>query len=286
MRIVREPSALLQAVAMTREEAGRAFGNPSVYAERFLETPRHVEIQVLADRHGNAVWLGERDCSMQRRNQKIIEESPAPGIDRAEIARIGELCAKACVDIGYTGAGTFEFLYEDGSFLFIEMNNRVQVEHPVTELVTGVDIVSEQLRIALGEPLSMTQADIRFEGHAIECRLNAENPWTFVPSPGRITEWLAPGGPGVRVESHLYAGYTIPPNYDSLIGKLLTHGANREQAVARMRVALDEICIAGVDTTVALHQKLMQEQGFRDGGFDIHHLERLIEGGVLNGAKA
>lgn len=286
MRIVREPSELLQAVAMTREEAGRAFGNPSVYAERFLETPRHVEIQVLADRHGNAVWLGERDCSMQRRNQKIIEESPAPGIERAEIARIGELCAKACGDIGYTGAGTFEFLYESGSFFFIEMNTRVQVEHPVTELVTGVDIVAEQLRIALGEPLSMTQADIRFEGHAIECRLNAENPWTFVPSPGRVTEWIAPGGPGVRVESHLYAGYTIPANYDSLIGKLLTHGANREQAVARMRVALDEICIGGVDTTVALHQKLMQEQGFRDGGFDIHHLERLIEGDVLNGAKA
>lgn len=285
MRIVREPSELLQAVAMTREEAGRAFGNPTVYAERFLEMPRHVEIQVLADKHGNAVWLGERDCSMQRRNQKIIEESPAPGIDRAEIARIGALCAKACIDVGYTGAGTFEFLYEGGSFFFIEMNTRVQVEHPVTELVTGVDIVAEQLRIALGEPLSMTQEDIRFEGHAIECRLNAENPWTFAPSPGRITDWIAPGGPGVRVESHMYAGYTIPPNYDSLIGKLLTHGSSREQAVARMRVALDEICVSGIHTTVPLHRELMQEQGFRQGGFDIHHLERLIESGAFNGAK-
>ncbi|MDP9651271.1 acetyl-CoA carboxylase biotin carboxylase subunit [Paraburkholderia caledonica] len=285
MRIVREPAELLQAVAMTREEAGRAFGNPSVYVERFLEMPRHVEIQVLADKHGNAVWLGERDCSMQRRNQKIIEESPAPGIDRAEIARIGELCAKACIDVGYTGAGTFEFLYEDGSFFFIEMNTRVQVEHPVTELVTGVDIVAEQLRIALGDPLSMTQADIRFEGHAIECRLNAENPWTFAPSPGRVTDWIAPGGPGVRVESHMYAGYTIPPNYDSLIGKLLTHGASREQAVARMRVALEEICVEGIDTTVPLHRELMREPGFRDGGFDIHHLERLIDGGAFNGAK-
>jgi len=286
MRIVREPDDLLQAVAMTREEARRAFGNPSVYAERFLETPRHVEIQVLADRHGNAVWLGERDCSMQRRNQKIIEESPAPGIERAEIARIGELCAKACVDVGYTGAGTFEFLYEDGAFHFIEMNTRVQVEHPVTELVTGVDIVVEQLRIALGEPLSMTQADIRFEGHAIECRLNAENPWTFAPSPGQVTDWIAPGGPGVRVESHMYVGYTIPPNYDSLIGKLLAHGATREQAVARMRVALDEISVKGIDTTVPLHRELMLEQGFRKGGFDIHHLERLIDDGALSGVKA
>ncbi|USU18883.1 acetyl-CoA carboxylase biotin carboxylase subunit [Paraburkholderia fungorum] len=286
MRIVRAPSDLLQAVAMTREEARRAFGNPSVYAERFLETPRHVEIQVLADTHGNAVWLGERDCSMQRRNQKIIEESPAPGIERTEIARIGELCAKACVDVGYTGAGTFEFLYENGAFYFIEMNTRVQVEHPVTELVTGVDIVAEQLRIALGEPLSMTQADIRFEGHAIECRLNAENPWTFAPSPGQVTDWIAPGGPGVRVESHMYVGYTIPPNYDSLIGKLLAHGANREQAVARMRVALDEISVKGIDTTVPLHRALMQEHGFWKGGFDIHHLERLIDAGALSGVKA
>lgn len=285
MRIVRDPADLVQAAAMTREEAGRAFGNPTVYLERFLEGPRHVEIQVLADKHGNAVWLGERDCSMQRRNQKIIEESPAPGIDRAEIARIGELCARACIDVGYTGAGTFEFLYEDGAFYFIEMNTRVQVEHPVTELVTGVDIVAEQLRIALGEPLSVRQADIRFEGHAIECRLNAENPWTFAPSPGRVTDWVVPGGPGVRVESHMYVGYTIPPNYDSLIGKLLTHGATREQAIARMQVALDEITVAGVDTTIPLHRELMRESGFRKGGFDIHHLERLIDGGAFTTEK-
>jgi acetyl-CoA carboxylase, biotin carboxylase subunit len=244
-----------------------------------------VEIQVLADKHGNAVWLGERACSMQRRHQKIIEESPAPGIERAEIARVGGLCARACIDVGYTGAGTFEFLYEGGAFYFIEMNTRVQVEHPVTELVTGIDIVAEQLRIAMGEPLSMRQTDIRFDGHAIECRLNAENPWTFAPSPGRVSDWVAPGGPGVRVESHMYAGYSIPPNYDSLIGKLLTHGATREQAVARMRVALDEFVVAGIDTTIPLHRELMQEPGFRKGGFDIHHLERLIEGGTFKGAQ-
>lgn len=285
MRIVREPSDLLQAVAMTREEAGRAFGNPDVYLERFLEGPRHVEIQVLADSHGNAVWLGERDCSMQRRNQKIIEESPAPGIDRTEIARIGALCAKACLDVGYTGAGTFEFLYEAGAFYFIEMNTRVQVEHPVTELVTGVDIVAEQLRVAAGESLSVRQSDIRLAGHAIECRLNAEHPWTFLPSPGTVTHWLAPGGPGVRVESHVYPGYTIPPNYDSLIGKLLTHGATREQAIARMKVALGEIGIAGIDTTVPLHRVLMDEPGFLNGGFDIHHLERLIDSGALHAER-
>lgn len=285
MRIVRDPGDLLNAVAMTREEAGRAFGNSTVYLERFLEAPRHVEIQVLADKHGNAVWLGERDCSMQRRNQKIIEESPAPGIERAEIARIGGLCAQACINVGYTGAGTFEFLYEDGAFYFIEMNTRVQVEHPVTELVTGIDIVAAQLSIAMGEPLSVRQTDIRFEGHAIECRLNAENPWTFAPSPGRVSNWIAPGGPGVRVESHMYAGYTIPPNYDSLIGKLLTHGATRSQALARMRVALDETVVEGVDTTIALHRELMREPGFREGGFDIHHLERLIENGAFKGVK-
>ncbi|MGF6767958.1 acetyl-CoA carboxylase biotin carboxylase subunit [Paraburkholderia sp. GAS199] len=285
MRIVREPADLLQAVAMTREEAGRAFGNPTVYLERFLEAPRHIEIQILADKHGHAIWLGERDCSMQRRNQKIIEESPAPGIARTEIARIGELCARACLDVGYTGAGTFEFLYEGGAFYFIEMNTRVQVEHPVTELVTGVDIVAEQLRVAMGEPLSVRQSDIRFDGHAIECRLNAENPWTFAPSPGRVTEWVAPGGPGVRVESHLYAGYSIPPNYDSLIGKLLTHGATREQALARMRVALEETVVAGIDSTIALHRELMKEPGFCEGGIDIHHLERLIESGAFKGAQ-
>ncbi|MFM0091973.1 acetyl-CoA carboxylase biotin carboxylase subunit [Paraburkholderia sediminicola] len=281
MRIVRDPADLHDAVAMTREEAGRAFGNATVYMEKFLETPRHIEIQVLADKHGNAVWLGERDCSMQRRHQKIIEESPAPSVNRADIARIGELCAQACLNIGYTGAGTFEFLYEKGAYYFIEMNTRVQVEHPVTELVTGIDIVAEQLRIALGQPLSFKQADIMMKGHAIECRLNAEHPWTFTPSPGRIADWIAPGGPGVRVESHMYSGYSIPPNYDSLIGKLLTHGATREEAIARMRVALEEIVITGIDTTVPLHRKLMQEPGFTNGGFDIHHLERLIENGSI-----
>jgi acetyl-CoA carboxylase biotin carboxylase subunit len=279
MRVVRAAADLHDAVAMTREEAGRAFGNATVYMEKFLETPRHIEIQVLADKHGNAVWLGERDCSMQRRHQKIIEEAPAPSVDRADIARIGESCAQACLNIGYTGAGTFEFLYEKGAFYFIEMNTRVQVEHPVTELVTGVDIVAEQLRIALGEPLSFQQADMMMKGHAIECRLNAEHPWTFTPSPGRVTEWIAPGGPGVRVESHMYSGYSIPPNYDSLIGKLLTHGATRDEAIARMRVALDEIVIAGVDTTVPLHRKLMLDPGFTTGGFNIHHLEHLIEQG-------
>ena len=286
MRIVRDAADLHDAVAMTREEAGRAFGNATVYMEKFLETPRHIEIQVLADRHGNAVWLGERDCSMQRRHQKIIEESPAPSVNRADIARIGELCAQACLNIGYIGAGTFEFLYDKGAFYFIEMNTRVQVEHPVTELVTGIDIVAEQLRIALGEPLSFKQADIMLKGHAIECRLNAEHPWTFTPSPGRVTEWIAPGGPGVRVESHMYSGYSIPPNYDSLIGKLLTHGTTREEAIARMRVALDEIVITGVHTTVPLHRKLMHEPGFTTGGFDIHHLERLIEHGSIIGEQA
>ncbi|CAE6881182.1 MULTISPECIES: acetyl-CoA carboxylase biotin carboxylase subunit [Paraburkholderia] len=281
MRIVRDRSELHESVAMTREEAGRAFGNPTVYIEKFLEAPRHLEIQVLADMHGNAVWLGERDCSMQRRHQKVIEESPAPSIDRGEIARIGTLCVQACLNIGYTGAGTFEFLYESNAFYFIEMNTRVQVEHPVTELVTGIDIVAEQLRIARGEPLSFGQADIIPRGHAIECRINAENPWTFTPSPGRITDWISPGGPGIRVESHVYTGYSIPSNYDSLIGKLLAHGSTREEAIARMRVALDEIVIAGVDTTVPLHRCLMQDAGFKAGGFDIHHLERLIDQGAL-----
>lgn len=276
MRVVRDAAELLAAVSMTREEANRAFGNPTVYLERFLEHPRHIEIQVLADTHGNAVWLGERDCSMQRRHQKIIEEAPAPGIDRTEIARIGALCADACVRIGYRGAGTFEFLYENGAFYFIEMNTRVQVEHPVTELVTCVDIVAEQLRVAMGEPLSITQADIRMSGHAIECRINAEHPWKFTPSPGLVSEWIAPGGPGVRVETHLYPGYRIPPNYDSLVAKLLTHGATRDEAISRMRAALAETLVKGIETTIPLHQQLMLEPGFMRGGSDIHHLERLL----------
>lgn len=280
MRIVREPADLAQAVVMTREEAGRAFGNPNVYIEKFLEHPRHVEIQVLADAHGNAVWLGERDCSMQRRHQKVVEESPAPGIAREDIARIGASCARACQNIGYQGAGTFEFLYENDEFYFIEMNTRVQVEHPVTELVTGVDIVAEQLRIAMGERLSFGQEDVTMQGHAIECRINAEHPWTFIPTPGRVTDWLPPGGPGVRVESHLYTGYTVPSNYDSLIAKLLTHGGTREEAIARMRVALEEMVIGGIESTGPLHQALMEEPGFVAGGFDIHHLERWLANGL------
>ncbi|MHA7685709.1 acetyl-CoA carboxylase biotin carboxylase subunit [Cupriavidus sp. PET2-C1] len=282
MRIVREPTDLAQAVVMTREEASRAFGNPNVYIEKFLEHPRHVEIQVLADSHGNAVWLGERDCSMQRRHQKVIEESPAPGIAREVIARIGASCTRACQHIGYRGAGTFEFLYENGEFYFIEMNTRVQVEHPVTELVTGVDIVAEQLRIAMGARLSFAQEDVTLRGHAIECRINAEHPWTFAPTPGRVTEWLPPGGPGVRVESHLYTGYSVPSNYDSLIAKLLTHGETREEAIARMRVALQEMEIRGIESTVPLHQVLMSEPGFVEGGFDIHHLERFLATGLAN----
>ncbi|MBP0622365.1 acetyl-CoA carboxylase biotin carboxylase subunit [Cupriavidus consociatus] len=276
MRVVEDPSVLASLVAMTQEEAGRAFGNPTVYLERYLKTPRHVEIQVLADTHGNAVWLGERDCSTQRRHQKLIEESPAPGIPRDEIARIGELCAQACIRIGYRGAGTFEFLYEDGEFFFIEMNTRVQVEHPVTELVTGIDIVAEQVRIAMGEELSIPQRDVSFNGHAIECRINAEHPWKFTPCPGKIVDWVVPGGPGVRVESHVYPGYVVPPHYDSLIAKLLVLGSTREEAVSRMKAALGEFQIKGIQTTVPLHRKLMDEPAFAAGGSDIHYLERLM----------
>ncbi|TPI20981.1 acetyl-CoA carboxylase biotin carboxylase subunit [Mesorhizobium sp. B4-1-1] len=283
MRIVREQGALMEAVALAREEAGRAFGNPQVYLEKFLDHPRHVEIQILADRHGAAVWLGERDCSMQRRHQKIIEEAPAPGIAREAIAGIGDLCARACLEIDYTGAGTFEFLYEDGRFYFIEMNTRVQVEHPVTELITGVDIVREQIRIAQGERLSFKQEDIRIQGHAVECRINAEDPYSFRPHPGRVERWTPPGGPGIRVESHLYSGYTVPSHYDSLVAKLLAHGATRAEAIRRMKGALAEMEAVGIGTNAPLHGILMEEPGFAAGGFDIHHLERLIEGGLLDG---
>ena len=281
MRVVRAADDLLKAVALTREEAGRAFKNSDVYVEKFLEHPRHVEIQVLADTHGNALWLGERDCSMQRRHQKIIEEAPATGISRQMIAEVGRLCAQACLSIGYRGAGTFEFLYENGSFYFIEMNTRVQVEHPVTELVTGIDIVREQILIAQGKPLSFRQEDIRLRGHAIECRINAEHPFNFRPSPGRIERWIAPGGPGIRVDTHLYPGYTVPPHYDSLVVKLLAHGDDRAEAIARMRGALSEMEIAGITTNAPLHSLLMEEPGFVAGGFDIHHLERLIEDGLI-----
>jgi len=277
MRVVHTEAALVNAVNMTREEAGRAFGNPEVYMEKFLEKPRHVEIQVLADTHGNAVWLGERDCSMQRRHQKIIEEAPAPGIDRRAIAKIGERCAEACRKMGYRGAGTFEFLYEGGEFFFIEMNTRVQVEHPVTEMITGVDIVQEQIRIAAGLKLPFRQKDIVFQGHAIECRINAEDPFKFTPSPGRILSWHMPGGPGIRVDSHAYGGYIVPPNYDSMIGKLISYGKTREQAIRRMRIALSEIVIDGITTNIPLHRELMLDPNFEEGGTSIHYLEHRLE---------
>jgi len=277
MRVVHEEAALLDAMALTREEARQAFGNPEVYIEKFLLHPRHVEIQVLADSHGNAVWLGSRDCSLQRRHQKVIEEAPAPGIDDALMAEVGERCAAACRQIGYCGVGTFEFLYEKGAFYFIEMNTRLQVEHPVTEMTTGIDIVQQQLRMALGERLSLAQADVRCQGHAIECRINAENPDTFAPSPGRITGWQVPGGFGVRVDSHAGAGYRVPPYYDSMIAKLIVHGHTRADALERMRLALAETRVEGIDTNVPLHRALVQDDGFAAGGVDIHHLERWLQ---------
>jgi len=273
MRVVHTEAALVHAVQTTRSEAGAAFGNASVYMEKFLENPRHVEFQVLADAYRNAVWLGERDCSMQRRHQKIIEEAPAPGIARRLIEKMGDRCATACKKIGYRGAGTFEFLYEDGEFYFIEMNTRVQVEHPVTELVTGIDIVQMQIRIAAGEKLPVTQRGIERRGHAIECRINAEHPYTFAPSPGRITMWHPPGGPGVRVDSHAYTNYTVPPHYDSMIGKVIVHGDTREQALARMRTALSETVVEGIQTNIALHRELMNDSNFEAGGTNIHYLE-------------
>ncbi len=277
MRVVHSEAALLNAISLTRAEAGAAFNNDVVYMEKFLGNPRHIEIQVLSDEHGNAIHLGERDCSMQRRHQKVIEEAPAPGIDEETRQRIGERCAKACREIGYRGAGTFEFLYEDGEFYFIEMNTRVQVEHPVTELITGVDIVKEQLLIASGEPLSYTQDDIKVQGHAMECRINAEDSETFMPSPGTITAYHAPGGPGVRVDSHIYNGYRVPPYYDSMIGKLITHGENRQVAMARMRGALSEIVIEGIRTNIPLQQELFKDSGFQAGGTNIHYLEKKLE---------
>jgi acetyl-CoA carboxylase, biotin carboxylase subunit len=277
MRVVHTEAALLNAVTTTRSEAQAAFGNPTLYMEKFLENPRHVEIQVLADHHGHAVYLGERDCSMQRRHQKVIEEAPAPGIPRERIAQIGERCAKACRQIGYRGAGTFEFLYENGEFYFIEMNTRIQVEHPVTEAITGIDIVQAQIRVAAGEPLWFTQKDIHFKGHAIECRINAEDPFRFTPSPGRITNWHMPGGPGIRVDSHAYNGYNVPSYYDSMIGKLIAFGDTREQALRRMRIALSEMVIEGIRSNVALHQELLQDARFIEGGTSIHYLEHKLQ---------
>jgi acetyl-CoA carboxylase biotin carboxylase subunit len=276
MRVVHTEAALVNAVQMTKAEAGAAFGNPAVYMEKFLQNPRHVEIQVLADKFKNAVYLGERDCSMQRRHQKVIEEAPAPGIPRKLIERIGERCTAACKRIGYRGAGTFEFLYENGEFYFIEMNTRVQVEHPVTELITGVDIVRTQIMVAAGEKLPFTQRQIGIHGHAIECRVNAEHPYNFMPSPGRITTWHPPGGPGVRVDSHAYANYFVPPNYDSMIGKIIVHGDTREQAMARMRTALAETVIEGINTNIPLHRELMVDAKFMAGGTNIHYLEEWL----------
>ncbi|MCG5480678.1 acetyl-CoA carboxylase biotin carboxylase subunit [Sinorhizobium alkalisoli] len=276
MRVVRSQAELAKAAAITREEAQRFFANPDIYIEKFLERPRHVEIQVLCDGHGEAVWLSDRDCSLQRRHQKVIEEAPAPGIDREAIAAIGERCAKACRQIGYVGAGTFEFLYEDGAFYFIEMNTRVQVEHPVTEMITGIDIVAAQLRIARGEPLGFRQQDIRICGHSLECRINAEDPFNFAPQPGRIDELVLPGGPGVRVDTHVTRGYTIPSSYDSMIAKLIVHGSTRDEALARMRRALSELVIDGPACNAALHMELLNEENFVAGGVDIHHLERLL----------
>jgi acetyl-CoA carboxylase biotin carboxylase subunit len=276
MRVVHTEAALLNAVTTTRAEAQAAFSNPVVYMEKFLENPRHVEIQVLADQHGNAVYLGERDCSMQRRHQKVIEEAPAPGIDRKLIAKVGERCAEACRKIGYRGAGTFEFLFENGEFYFIEMNTRLQVEHPVTEFITGIDLVQAQIRVAAGEKLWFRQRDIEFRGHAIECRINAEDPFKFTPSPGRITNWHTPGGPGIRVDSHVYNGYTVPPHYDSMIGKLIAYGDTREQAIRRMRIALSEMMVEGIKTNIPLHQTLMLDPRFNEGGTSIHYLEHKL----------
>jgi len=276
MRVVHTEAALLNAVTMTKSEAGAAFNNPEVYLEKFLENPRHIEIQVLADGGKHAVWLGERDCSMQRRHQKVIEEAPAPGIERKLIEKIGERCAEACRKIEYRGAGTFEFLYENGEFYFIEMNTRIQVEHPVTELITGIDLVQQQIRVAAGEKFLLRQKDITFRGHAVECRINAEDPYTFMPSPGRITNWHTPGGPGVRIDSHVFNGYFVPPNYDSMIAKVITYGDTRAQAVARMSIALSEMVVEGIKTNIPLHRELMADAKFVEGGTSIHYLEHKL----------
>ena len=276
MRVVHAEASLTAAITVTKAEARAAFDNDVVYMEKFLEQPRHIEFQLLADNHGNAVYLGERDCSMQRRHQKVIEEAPAPGITEEQRQRIGERCVKACQEIGYRSAGTFEFLYQDDEFYFIEMNTRLQVEHPVTEMITDVDIVREQLAIAAGEPLSFRQEDIHIQGHAIECRINAEDPKTFMPSPGLINLFHAPGGPGVRLETHIYSGYRVPPYYDSMIGKLIAHGNDRNIAIARMKNALNEIVIEGIRTNVPLHEEIFQHAAFQAGGTDIHYLEKRL----------
>ncbi|ALS99829.1 acetyl-CoA carboxylase biotin carboxylase subunit [Lacimicrobium alkaliphilum] len=276
MRVVRSEGELQQAIAMTKNEAGAAFGNDMVYMEKFLENPRHVEIQVLADGQGNAIHLAERDCSMQRRHQKVVEEAPAPGISAEMREKIGDRCRRACIEIGYRGAGTFEFLYENGEFYFIEMNTRIQVEHPVSEMITGVDLIKEQLRIAAGQPLAIEQSQVQVRGHAIECRINAEDPERFLPSPGKIEMFHPPGGLGVRWDSHIYAGYTVPANYDSMIGKLITYGESRDVAIARMRHALNELVIEGIKTNIPLQKRIMADENFGNGGTNIHYLEKKL----------
>jgi len=261
---------------VTRAEAKSFFNNDVVYMEKFLENPRHIEVQIMADGQGNAIHLGERDCSMQRRHQKVVEEAPAPGITEEMRKYIGERCTRACIEIGYRGAGTFEFLYENGEFYFIEMNTRIQVEHPVTEMVTGVDLIKEQLRVAAGQPLSFSQSDIQIRGHAIECRINAEDPERFLPCPGKITRFHAPGGMGIRWESHIYSGYTVPPHYDSMIGKLISYGENRDVAISRMRNALGESIIDGIKTNIPLQQEIMADENFQHGGANIHYLEKKL----------
>jgi len=276
MRVVHTEAALLNAVSMTRAEAQAAFANATVYLEKYLEHPRHIEIQVLADAHKNAVYLGERDCSLQRRHQKVIEEAPAPDLPAKLRDKIGERCVEACRKIGYRGAGTFEFLYEEGEFYFIEMNTRIQVEHPVTEMITGVDLVQEQIHIAASEKLRLRQKDVQLRGHAIECRINAEDPYRFTPSPGKISSYHPPGGPGIRVDSHIYQGYSVPPNYDSMIGKVIAYGANREQAIGRMRVALSEMVVEGIQTNIPLHREMLNDIRFLRGGVSIHYLEQKL----------
>jgi acetyl-CoA carboxylase biotin carboxylase subunit len=276
MRVVHTEAALLNAVNMTRTEAQAAFANATVYLERYLEQPRHIEIQVLADAHKNTIFLGERDCSLQRRHQKVMEEAPAPDLPAKLRDKVGERCVEACRRIGYRGAGTFEFLYEGGEFFFIEMNTRIQVEHPVTEMITGVDIVQEQIHVAAGEKLRLRQKDVQLRGHAIECRINAEDPYRFTPSPGKITSYHPPGGPGIRVDSHVYQGYTVPPNYDSMVGKVIAYGATREQAMSRMRIALSEMVVEGILTNIPLHRELLNDTGFMRGGVSIHYLEQKL----------
>jgi acetyl-CoA carboxylase biotin carboxylase subunit len=276
MRVVHTEAALLNAVNMTRTEAQAAFANPMVYLEKYLENPRHIEIQILADAHKNAVYLGERDCSLQRRHQKVMEEAPAPDLPAKMREKIGERCVEACKRIGYRGAGTFEFLYEEGEFFFIEMNTRIQVEHPVTEMITGVDLVQEQIHVAAGEKLRLRQKDIQLRGHALECRINAEDPYRFTPSPGKITSYHPPGGPGIRVDSHVYQGYTVPPNYDSMVGKVIAYGATREQAIARMRIALSEMVVEGIQTNIPLHREMLNDTRFLRGGVSIHYLEQKL----------